>query len=89
MSCSENVSEFYNIITLLKSGAQAALEDKYQNARQMLLPLNECGLKTLIRGVSDAISGIVESRNPSSLETALKYALEHARKKGNGKKQAA
>ena len=77
MSHSESVSEFYDRITLLKSGAQAALEDKYQNAEQMLLFLNDCALEAFIRGLLDVISGMVESRNPSSLESALKYALEY------------
>ena len=77
MSGSENVNKFYDIITQLKSGAQAALEDKYQNTEQMLLPLNDCALETFIRGLLDLILGMVESRNPTSLETALKYAIEY------------
>ena len=59
MPCSESVSEFYERITLLKSGAQAALEHKYQNAEQMLLPLNDCALEAFIRGLPDVISGMV------------------------------
>ena len=77
MSCSESVSEFYDRIILLKSGAQGALEDKYQNAEQMLLPLNNCASEAFIRGLHDVISGMVESRNLSSLEAFLKYALEY------------
>ena len=77
MSRSESVSEFYDRITLLISGTQPALEDKYQNAEQMLLPLNDCALEAFIRGLHDVLSGMVESRNPSSLEAALKYALEY------------
>ena len=76
MSRSGNFSKFYDRITLLKSGTQAALEDKYQNAEQILLLLNDCALETFIRGLPDVISGMVESRNPSSLETTLRYALE-------------
>ena len=63
MSRSESVSEFYDRITLLKSSAQAALEDKYQNADQMLLPLNDCALEAFILGLPDVISGTVGSRN--------------------------
>ena len=77
MSRSESVSEFYDRITLLISGTQPALEDKYQNAEQMLLPLNDCALEAFIRGLHDVLSGMVESRNPTSLKTALKYALEY------------
>ena len=77
MSRSESVSEFYDRINLLKSGAQVMLEDKYQNTEQMLLPLNDCALETFIRGLPDVISGMVESRNPASLEAVLKYALEY------------
>ena len=43
----ESVSEFFDRITLLQSGAQAALEDKYENAHTMLAPLNECTLEAL------------------------------------------
>ena len=49
MSRSENVSKFYDRITLLKSGAQAALEDKYQNAEQLLLASNDCAGVAFIR----------------------------------------
>ena len=77
MSRSESVSQFYDRIALLKSGAQAALEYKYQNAEQILLPLNDCALEAFIRGLPDVISGMAESRNPFSLEAALKYALEY------------
>ena len=77
MSCSESVSKFYDRITILESEAQVALEDKYQNAEQMLLPLNDCALEAFIRGLPDVISGMVESRNLSSLEAALKYTLEY------------
>ena len=68
MSRSESVSEFYDRITLLKSGAQAALEDKYQNAEQMLLPLNDCALEAFIQELPDVMSGKVESLNPASLD---------------------
>ena len=59
MSRNEDVSEFYERNTLLKSGAQAALEDEYQNAEQILLPLNDCALKAFIRGLPDVILGVV------------------------------
>ena len=42
MTRNENVSEYYDRLTLLKSGAQAALEDKYDNADLLLAPLNDC-----------------------------------------------
>ena len=66
----ESVSEFFDRITLLKSRAQAALEDKYENANTMLAPLNDCALEAFVRGLPDVISGLVEARNPASLEEA-------------------
>ena len=33
---------------------------------------NDCALEAAIRGLSDVILGMVESRNPSLLEAALK-----------------
>ena len=38
----EGVYEFYDRLTLLKSRAQAALENSYKNTNQMILPLNDC-----------------------------------------------
>ena len=46
----EGVSEFYDRLTFLKSRAQAALENRYKNANQMILPLNDCALEVFIRG---------------------------------------
>ena len=73
----ENVREFFDRITLLKSGAQAALEDKYNNVHEMLSPLNDCALEAFVRGLPDGISGLVEARNLVSLEEALKIALQY------------
>ena len=42
----ENVSKFYDHLTLLKSGAQSALEDKYDNADLLPAPLNDCALES-------------------------------------------
>ena len=50
ISRNEDVSEFYDRISLSKSGAQVSLEDEYQNAEQMLLPLNNCASEAFIRG---------------------------------------
>ena len=77
MKREESVSEFFDRITLLKSGAQAALEDKYENACTMLAPLNDSALEAFVRGLADEISGLVEARNPVSLDEALKIALEY------------
>ena len=77
MTRNESVSEYYDRLTLLKSGAQAALEDKYDNADLLLAPLNDCALETFIRGLPDGLSGAVENRNPNSIEAALKYAIEY------------
>ena len=77
MTRNENVSEFYDRLTLLKSGAQAALEDKYNNADLLLAPLNECALESFIRGFPDGLSGAVENRNTNFIEAALKYAIEY------------
>ena len=72
MSRSENVSEFYDHFTLLKSGAQAALEDRYDNADLLLVPVNDCELESFIRGLPDGLSGAVENRNRNSIETGVK-----------------
>ena len=77
MTRNENVSEFYDRLTLLKSGAQAALEDKYDNANLLLAPLNDCALESFIRRLPDGLSGAVENQNPNSTEAALKYAIEY------------
>ena len=77
MTRNESVSEYYDRLTLLKSGAQAALEDRYDNADLLLAPLNDCALESFIRGLPDGLSGAVESRNPNSMEAALKYAIEY------------
>ena len=59
MARSENASEFYDRITLLKSGAQAALEDRYDNADLLLAPLNDWALESFIREVPDRLSEAV------------------------------
>ena len=43
----------------------------------MLAPLNDCALEAFVRGLPDGISGLVEARNPASLDEALKIALEY------------
>ena len=53
MTRNENVSEFCDRITLLKSGAQTALNDRYDNADLLSVPLNDCALKYFIRGLPD------------------------------------
>ena len=77
MTCNENVSEFYDRLILLKSGAQAALEDKYDIEDLLLAPLNDCALESFIRGFTDGLSRVVENRNPNTIEAALKYAIEY------------
>ena len=49
----EGVYEFYDRLTLLKSRAQAALENSYKNTNQMILPLNDCALEAFIRGLPE------------------------------------
>ena len=77
MTRNESVSEYYDRLTLLKSGAQAALEDKYNNSDRLLAPLIDCALESFIRGFPDGLSGAVENRNPNSIKAALKYEIEY------------
>ena len=46
MTRNESVSEYYDRLMLLKSDAQAALEDKYDNADLLLDALNDCALES-------------------------------------------
>ena len=52
----EGVHEFYDRLSLLKSRAQAALENRYENANQIILPLNDCVLEAFIRCLPDGKS---------------------------------
>ena len=80
LSRGENVSDFYDRITSLRLGAQAVLEDKYENANSHCLLLNDCALEAFIRGLPDRMSAFVESQYPNTLEIALKYALGYETK---------
>ena len=77
LSRGENVSDFYDRITSLRLGAQAVLEDKYENANAHCLLLNDCALEAFIRGLPDIMSTFVESQYPNTSEIALKYALDY------------
>ena len=73
----EGVHEFYDRLTLLKSKAQEALENRYKNANQMILPLNDCALEAFIRGLPDGMSEKIEARNLLTLEEAFGYAIDY------------
>ena len=73
----EGVSEFYDRLTFLKSRAQADLENRYKNANQMVLPLNDCALEVFIRSLPGAMSAKIEARDPMTLEEAFGYALDY------------
>ena len=66
MPSNENVSAFYYRIALLKSGAHAALEDKYDNA-----DLNDGALESFIRGLPDKLSVAVENQNLRLLQKEI------------------
>ena len=80
LSRGENVSEFHDSITSLGLGAQAVLEDKYENADSLCLLLNDCALEAFIHGFPARMSAFVESQYPNTLEIALKYALDYETK---------
>ena len=80
LSRGENVSDFYDRITSLRLGAQAVLEDKYENVNLHCLLLNDCALEAFIRGLPDKMSAFVESQYPNTSEIALKYALDYEAK---------
>ena len=69
----KSVYEFHDRLTILKSGAQAALENRYENANQMILPLNDCALEAFICGLPVKMSAKIGARNPMTLETAFGY----------------
>lgn len=62
---------------LSRSGAQAALEEKYPNVEKLLAPLNDRALEAFQRGLPDSISGSGEARNSSSLDNGLKVTLKY------------
>lgn len=79
MGRNEGVSEFYDRLTLLLGGARAALEEKYEADKigNMIEPLNDCALEAFIRGLPDAISGMIEARDLKKIEDAFKAALQY------------
>lgn len=80
----ENVSEFHDRITLLISGAKAALRDKYPEADPIIMnPLNDCGLEAFINGLPDNMSGVVQAQTPENLEGALELALKYETRNQN------
>ena len=76
----DNVSEFKDRTTSLRLGAQAVLEDKYENDNSHCLLLNYGALEAFIRGLPDRMSAFVESQCPNTSEIALKYALDYETK---------
>ena len=73
----EGIYEFYDRLTLLKSRAQAFLKNRYENANQMILPLDDCVLEAFIRGLPDWMSAKIEARNPVTLQEAFEYAINY------------
>ena len=73
----EGIYEFYDRLTLLKSRAQAVLENRYENANQMILTLNDCVLEAFIRGLPDWMSAKIEAQNPATLQEPLEYAINY------------
>ena len=73
----EGVHEFYDRLLLLKSRAQAALENRYENTNQIILPLNDCVLEAFIQGLPGGIPAIIEARNPVTLQEAFEYAIDY------------
>ena len=73
----EDIYEFYDQLTLLKSKAQAALENRYKNANRMIPPLNNCALEAFIRGLPGGMPAKIEARNPVTLQEAFEYAINY------------
>ena len=73
----EGIYEFYDRLTLLKTRAQAALENRYKNANQMIPVLNDCALKAFIHGLPDRMPAKIEARSPVTLQKAFEYAIDY------------
>ena len=82
MTQKESVSDYYDRVLGLLSGAKHTLEEKY-NARYadepessiMMKPVIDCALDAFIRGLPDDMSIFVDTGNPKDLSEALEYAL--------------
>lgn len=75
MDREENVDEFFDRVFFIKSGSRVTIKDKYTNAKQLLLPLNECTLEASKPLILDSLTGSVESCNPLCLNSTLQVAL--------------
>ena len=71
------VYEFNDRLRLVKSRAQASLGNKNKNDNQMILSLNDCAVKSFIRGLPDEMSAKIEARNPLTLQEAFEYAIDY------------
>lgn len=88
---SETVSNYYNRLLGLISGAKHALESEYNKqylevleegrGRQksestiIMQPVNDCAFEAFIRGLPEETSTFVDTRNPINLEEALEHAI--------------
>ena len=82
MTQKESVSDYYDRVLGLLSGAKHTLEEKYNasygeepESNIMMKPVMDCALDAFIRGLPDDMSIFVDTRNPKDLDEALEYAL--------------
>ena len=82
MNQKETVSDYYDRLQGLLSGARHTLEEKYtrrygqeKESNIMLKPVLDCALDAFIRGLPDDMSIFVDTRNPRDLSEAMEYAL--------------
>ena len=87
MKQTETVSDYYDRVQGLLSGAKHAIEDKYTQVHYagtpheisestiMMKPVVDCALDAFIRGLPDEMSTFVDTRNPRDLGEALEHAL--------------
>ena len=87
MKQTETVSDYYDRLQGLLSGAKHAIEDKYTQVHYagtpheisestiMMKPVVDCALDAFIKGLPDEISTFVDTINPKDLSEALEHAL--------------
>ena len=82
MTQNESVSDYYDTVLGLLSGAKHTLEEKYNlrygdepESSIMMKPVIDCALDAFIRGLPEDMSIFVDTRNPKDLSEALEYAL--------------
>ena len=82
MTQNETVSDYYDRLQGLISGARHTLEEKYtvrygqtKASEIMLIPVIDCALDAFIRGLPEEMSKFVDTRNPKDLSEAIECAL--------------